>query len=99
MIFKRQNFKYVLHLFQVFGDFQLRLVKSVVFCSAQAGGQGGKVEEEERCCKSEKQATLSKQGWSISFVFIFYIQGVFFTGPPPKKLKYVKLRLGEVTCI
>ena len=23
----------------------------------------------------------------------------FFTGPPPKKLKYEKLRLGEVTCI
>ena len=23
----------------------------------------------------------------------------FFTGPPPKKLKYGKLRLGEVTCI
>ena len=27
------------------------------------------------------------------------IQGVFFTGPPPKKLKYGKLRLGEVRCI
>ena len=24
------------------------------------------------------------------------IQGVFFTGPPPKKLKYGKQRLGEV---
>ena len=23
----------------------------------------------------------------------------FFTGPPPEKLKYEKLRLGEVTCI
>ena len=23
-----------------------------------------------------------------------HIQGVFFTGPPPKKLKYGKLRLG-----
>ena len=28
-----------------------------------------------------------------------YLQGVFFTGPPPKKLKYGKLRLGEVTRI
>ena len=28
-----------------------------------------------------------------------HIQGVFFTGPPPKKLKYGKLRLGEVRCI
>ena len=27
------------------------------------------------------------------------IQGVFFTGPPPKKLKYGKQRLGEVRCI
>ena len=33
-------------------------------------------------------------------VFILHVlQGVFFTGPPPKKLKYGKLRLGEVTCI
>ena len=31
--------------------------------------------------------------------FEFYIQGVFFTGPPPKKLKYGRPRLGEVTCI
>ena len=28
-----------------------------------------------------------------------FIQGVFFTGPPPKKLKYGKPRLGEVRCI
>ena len=27
------------------------------------------------------------------------IQGVFFTGPPPEKLKYGKPRLGEVTYI
>ena len=27
------------------------------------------------------------------------IQGVFFAGPPPEKLKYGKPRLGEVTCI
>ena len=27
------------------------------------------------------------------------IQGVFFTGPPPEKLKYGKPRLGEVRCI
>ena len=25
--------------------------------------------------------------------------GCFFTGPPPKKLRYGKPRLGEVTCI
>ena len=25
--------------------------------------------------------------------------GCFFTGPPPKKLKYGKLRLGKVRCI
>ena len=25
--------------------------------------------------------------------------GCFFTGPPPKKLKYGKLRLGEARCI
>ena len=28
-----------------------------------------------------------------------HIQGVFFTGPPPKKLKYGKPRLGEFRCI
>ena len=28
-----------------------------------------------------------------------YYTGCFFTGPPPKKLKYGNSRLGEVTCI
>ena len=27
------------------------------------------------------------------------VQGVFFTGPPLKKLKHGKLRLGEVRCV
>ena len=30
---------------------------------------------------------------------VLKLQGVFFTGPPPKKLKYGKQRLGEVRCI
>ena len=30
---------------------------------------------------------------------VINIQGVFFTGPPPEKLKYGKPRLAEVRCI
>ena len=32
----------------------------------------------------------------IFLTLVYIIQGVFFTGPPPKKLEYGKLRLGEV---
>ena len=32
-------------------------------------------------------------------IFALQVQGVFFTGPPPEKFKYGKLRLGEVRCI
>ena len=28
-----------------------------------------------------------------------HVTGCFFTGPPPEKLKYGKVRLGEVRCI
>ena len=34
-----------------------------------------------------------------TFGALSQIQGVFFTGPPPKKLKYGKPRLSEVRCI
>ena len=34
----------------------------------------------------------------LPFFRKYIVQGVFFTGPPPKKLKYGKPRLGEVRC-
>ena len=34
-----------------------------------------------------------------SMMFYDFLQGFFFTGAPPKKLKYGNPRLGEVTCI
>ena len=50
-------------------------------------------------------ATAGCPIWASVFRFrlpyshTLHIQGAFFTGPPPEKLKYGKLRLGEVRCI
>ena len=38
-----------------------------------------------------------KSSYLGAMISIAYIQGVFFTWPPPKKLKYGKPGLGEVT--
>ena len=35
----------------------------------------------------------------VKKILDIFLQGVFFTGPPPKKLKYGKSRLDEVACI
>ena len=53
-----------LHLLQVFGHFQLRVLKTLVLCPT---GQSRKVEEKERCVKSEKQAALSERRSVKSF--------------------------------
>ena len=42
---------------------------------------------------------LTMMMWPRSHILCPIYRVFFFTGPPPKKLKYGKLRLGEVTCI
>ena len=59
------------------------------------------VEEQEyygACdCARPKMSLFDNQIFALSYKSMYRV--FFFTGPPPKKLKYGKLRLGEVRCI
>ena len=51
------------------------------------------------CSRRMPLAVAKEADWKESRQIQIQIQGVFFTGTPPKSFKYKQINLGKVRCI